>query len=826
MATAGGTRTLGAELDNRSNININQQLTISKAGADHINSGNIIANQDVIVTQSGAAPSFTNSGAIIIANTKLFTVNGGTFNMNAGTNLSGSGTLQVSSGSVFSANSTVTVPSSLTFALSSGTLQGTGDVVINGTFNWTSGTITGAGDFINNGTLSINSGGAKYLNGRKLTNNGTVNLNNSFYTYNSAVISNQAGGLFDIRGNYTVGKNDASSPVFNNAGTLQMSSGVIATIGFPLNNSNILDIQTGTLDLAGYTFTNTGTLTGNGRLNVFGATVNNNGTVSPGASAGKLSITGDFPQSSVALLDIEIGGTTVQTQYDQLAINGEASLDGTLNVTLINSFAPSAGDSFQVVTYTSLNAINNRFTTLNLPSLPAGLQWDPVAYNANDVTISVSNAQHTLTVSKTGSGTGTVTSDTGVIDCGSTCSDTYNHGTVVTLTATPDAGASFTGWSGDADCADGIVTMDADRSCTADFSVPCPLAPLNVTSTADAVDASIGDGYCDDGTGNCTLRAAIQEANACAGADIITLPAGTYILAIAGTGEDAAATGDLDITDELTITGAGAATTVIDGGAIDRVLHTQSAAVTIDAVTIRNGRLIGTTCFDACGAGVLTTGGSLTITDSAIDSNSASGSDVGNAGGIYCTSCTLTITNSTISNNTASGPGWSVGGGILKTGSGTTTITNTTISGNSAGYYGGGFCVNAAVSTFTNVTITNNSASGGAGLYARNSGTQVTLINSIVANQVGGGDCLTVNGASPVSALSDSIDSDGSCGGATTANPMLSGLADNGGPTQTHALQAGSPAIDAGDNASCPATDQRGTVRSDGVCDIGAYEFP
>ena len=83
-------------------------------------------------------------------------------------------------------------------------------------------------------------------------------------------------------------------------------------------------------------------------------------------------------------------------------------------------------------------------------------------------------------------------------------------------------------------------------------------ATIIVNTTADAVDANPGDGVCDDGTGNCTLRAAIMEANALAGADTITVPAGTYTLAIAGTDEDAGATGDLDITDDLTIVGAGA----------------------------------------------------------------------------------------------------------------------------------------------------------------------------------------------------------------------------------------------------------------------------
>ena len=115
-------------------------------------------------------------------------------------------------------------------------------------------------------------------------------------------------------------------------------------------------------------------------------------------------------------------------------------------------------------------------------------------------------------------------------------------------------------------------------------------ATLVVNSTADANDDSPGDGVCATSGGQCTLRAAIEEANALAGSDAITLPTGTYTLALAGLGEDSSVTGDLDITSDLTINGAGAATTIIDGGAIDRVFHILSGATAaIDDVTITNG---------------------------------------------------------------------------------------------------------------------------------------------------------------------------------------------------------------------------------------------
>lgn len=103
---------------------------------------------------------------------------------------------------------------------------------------------------------------------------------------------------------------------------------------------------------------------------------------------------------------------------------------------------------------------------------------------SNDVFVTKIGEVYTLTVTKSGTGTGTVTSSPAGIDCGTDCSEVYNSGTVVTLTATPDAGSTFAGWSGDADCSDGQVTMDAVRACTATFNISSPgQYTLNITKS-------------------------------------------------------------------------------------------------------------------------------------------------------------------------------------------------------------------------------------------------------------------------------------------------------------------------------------------------------
>ena len=149
---------------------------------------------------------------------------------------------------------------------------------------------------------------------------------------------------------------------------------------------------------------------------------------------------------------------------------------------------------------------------------------------------------------------------------------------------------------------------------------------------------------------------------------------------------------------------------------------------------------------------------------------------------------------------------------------GVLTVTNATISENFGGLSGGGILSSGPV-TVASSTIYSNTAGG-----LVNGGSQpFTIQDTILANN-SAGNC---NGT--ITSLGHNLEDGNSCapaavGDLSNTDPKLGPLASNGGPTQTHALLSGSPAIDAGDNASCPATDQRGVARI-GKCDIGAYEF-
>ena len=393
-----------------------------------------------------------------------------------------------------------------------------------------------------------------------------------------------------------------------------------------------------------------------------------------------------------------------------------------------------------------------------------------------------------------------------------------------------------------------------------------------VNSPADVDDGNPGDGICQTSGGVCTLRAALQEANAFVGSDTITLQANTTYLITQSK--------YLNITDSVYIGGAGVDSTIIDGNntavvtnslSISQCLDNQACDashtynyVTITGLTIQNtGQVepaifnLGTLTIDKCklthnknatdlqGAAIHNSG-NLFLNDSTVIENGAIG-QAGNTkgGGLYQgIGGTMLIKNSLISANAAD-----FGGGIYVLG-GKVDIINSTISGNFSKTDGGGIYATGGLTTLYNATVAFNlanadDASGGVGGGVYNaSQNSFNVINSIIAMN----SYDSVQGQSPLQLSSDcagTITSQGHnifgdidairctvLGSVTVADPQLEILRNNGGPTLTHALAAASPAVDAGNPSGCTdnggavlVTDQRGIRRPSGPhCDIGAFE--
>ena len=283
------------------------------------------------------------------------------------------------------------------------------------------------------------------------------------------------------------------------------------------------------------------------------------------------------------------------------------------------------------------------------------------------------------------------------------------------------------------------------------FSLAAPgtagAATFTVTSTLDQTDAAPGDGICATASGACTLRAAIQEANAFPGPDTIKLGTGVYMLTLSGRSEDGCAIGDLDITGELTIVGTGTKNTFINGGNLDRVFHViLPVSVTITKVTIQNGLAA-----EGMGGGIYNNGGSLTLEKSEVSNNFATREGGSYGGGIYSDSGQLRIIGTTLSQNSAiaayhSGAG--CGGGIYANG-GTLEITKSTINRNSTGGYNGGYgggvyCIRATLSLLQ-TTVSNNFAFGTG--YAGEGGGIYTLLSQVTIR----GSTISYNSADGVS---------------------------------------------------------------------------
>lgn len=386
---------------------------------------------------------------------------------------------------------------------------------------------------------------------------------------------------------------------------------------------------------------------------------------------------------------------------------------------------------------------------------------------------------------------------------------------------------------------------------------PCdPGCTMVVNSTVDAPDLKPGDGRCRTAAGRCTLRAAVQEANARRNkppfqSEILVNP-GTYTLTRHGL-DDTGVSGDLDLHFTGEIVGAGQGRTIVDGDGADRVFDLHAPYERVAHLAIRNGRAT-----DGPGGGIRAVPVDyleyLYVTQNHAIPTEAAGSGAG--GGIAADGSLVQFSYIAFNSAQDGGGLWFHGvqsffganallynhatrdGGGVYFSAEDSFFSNLTISGNSAGGHGGGlFLAVPANTSFDGAasTIASNSAPeggvGGIWRAAVGEGEGSHRVAGLVVARNGDTGC---GGPGTLDSGGGNLDGDGSClfaqsGDRAGVDPLLGPAAYNGGPTPTRALKPGSPAIDLwachGSDFNEPSIDQRGAGRPQGTtCDAGAFE--
>jgi hypothetical protein len=460
------------------------QLAITGGVFTINNGGNANSHISTLVIDTGTALQVlsnslfinggSSAGSLVAAGGAAIKLGNDQFSMNAGSALIGSGLFFVAGG-MLTFNVDENAPAN--FQVDGGAVNGPGVLTITNTFTWSGGSLDGSGTTVvpSGTTLNISSANFKYLTGgHNLNIGGTATWTDSGELDGSpgSMINNS--GTFNVETDAVSGSGGAGAGViFNNSGVFTKSgtTGTTAFQGNRFNNLGTVNVQSGTLSFdsnytqtAGVTTVSPGAaLTSSGTVSIQGglldglgtvnADVTNAGTVSTSSSTGTLTITRSYTQISPGTLDIQIGGSG---QFDTLAVGGAATLGGTLNISLINGFTPSAGQAFKILSFASANG---GFTTENGLAISPSLSFNPV-FDPADLTLLVSAPTPGTLQFGAASFAANVTSGLATITV------TRNNGSQGTVTvgyATSDgsamAGVSYTATSGTLTFGPGITSQ-------------------------------------------------------------------------------------------------------------------------------------------------------------------------------------------------------------------------------------------------------------------------------------------------------------------------------------------------------------------------------
>jgi hypothetical protein len=367
---------------------INDGVFTKSAGAGTTTISGAFDNGGTVNVDAGTL-KLANGGVhtadfVVDAGTTLW-FSGGIHDLEPGSSVTGDGTVQVSSTVNVDGSFAISGPTLLTagsfvvnanttlstLTQSSGSVQGGATLTVQGLLTWTAGSMRGDGTTIANGGMNLSGSTKQILDNRVVENHGAAAWSAGAMSHHaSATFRNMANGSFDVQADISW----FTAP-FINEGTFTKSAGAgTTTISAPFDNTGTVNVQTGILQLsAASAYTQSsglttvaqgaelevpigiadfqgGALGGHGLVDA--VVQNGAASVEPGGSPGTLTVEGDYTQNTDGRLDIELGGLIPGDEHDVLAVDGDATLGGTLGLTLYDGYLPQMGDEFTVLTTT------------------------------------------------------------------------------------------------------------------------------------------------------------------------------------------------------------------------------------------------------------------------------------------------------------------------------------------------------------------------------------------------------------------------------------------------------------------------------------------